>query len=234
MSHVDADNGGGDKASFDFPKFTLPDGTVIALADLTYTSLRSAFIIQPWTDDARWNLFTYSRSQAIVGVDRVATRSHTNIPRTGESGLPRGWAALIYRWRANLNVPLEQPVLDWANETSVTFEYNQKNYGSEVLADLLFGTQPLGVEPVHLRECLSYTVTVETSDRRVLENLRTWLRGPAVADNVRETIFELDAVARFVPGPTADSIRRVQAKLQPGRSLTGWIHLEGPLKRCII
>jgi len=225
------------KMPFDFPQFKLPDGSTITLADMVYESMRSAFIVRPWGEETRWDLFSYSRTQDVTGAvpGTKATRAHTNIPRSGDSGLPRDWEALLCRWRANLNVSLEQPVLDWASETSVQFEYNCKLFSSETLADLLLSPQSLGGEalPVHMRENLSYKVTAETSDKRVLDALRTWLRGPG-SETVRDAITELDMVARLADGKIADAIRHVQAKLQPGRQLVGWVHLEGLVKRCVV
>jgi hypothetical protein len=225
------------KMPFDFPTFKLPDGSTITLSDMVYQSMRSAFVVRPWGNEEHWDLFTAGRGQDIPGAapGTKATRAHTNIPRSGDSGLPKDWEALVCRWRASLNVPLEQPVLDWASETSVQYEYNGKYYADETLADLLFGTQSLGGEalPIHMRENLSYKVHVETSDKRTLEALRTWLRGPG-AEAVRDALTELDTVARLADGKIADAIRHVQAKLQPGRQLVGWIHLEGLLKRCIV
>ncbi len=76
---------------------TLPDGSTIALAD--------------WIDDKLYGtvqfanglttpLEAYSsgRSQPIPGGTRVQTRVDTNIPRNGDSGLPKDWEMLVYGW----------------------------------------------------------------------------------------------------------------------------------------
>lgn len=76
---------------------TLPDGSTIALAD--------------WIDDKLFGtvqfthgqtspleVFSSGRSQPIPGGQRVQTRVDTNIPRNGDSGLPKDWEMLVYGW----------------------------------------------------------------------------------------------------------------------------------------
>lgn len=73
----------------------LPDGSHVALAD--------------WIDDKLYGTvqlvnaqgtpveaFSGGRSQPIPGGTRVQTRVDTNIPRNGDSGLPKDWEMLIY------------------------------------------------------------------------------------------------------------------------------------------
>jgi len=74
---------------------TLPDGTTVALSD--------------WIDDKLYGTvqltngqnneviaFSNGRSQPIPGGTRIQTRVDTNIPRNGESGLPKDWEMLVY------------------------------------------------------------------------------------------------------------------------------------------
>jgi hypothetical protein len=224
----------------DPPSFTkelrLPDGTVLSLADWVNESFRSAFYVSPWNAQNAWDLFTYARGTAIPGTDLVATRAHTNIPRSGDTGLPREWEMHVMQWRAATNMPLEQPILDWAAETVVQFEYNSKISGNAPLIDLLLGTRTIGNPmPVWMRENLSFQVVVKTENERVVGQLRDWLRGGSAADNVRDAVAELDAIVRLQSDQQlVKSLQHVQAKLQPGRQLLTWIHLEGPLKRCIL
>jgi hypothetical protein len=76
---------------------TLPDGSTIALAD--------------WIDDKLYGsaqfmngqstpleVYSSGRSQPIPGGQRVQTRVDTNIPRNGDSGLPKDWEMLVYGW----------------------------------------------------------------------------------------------------------------------------------------
>jgi len=80
---------------------TLPDGSTIALAD--------------WIDDKLYGTVQFSnglttpleayssgRSQPIPGGTRVQTRVDTNIPRNGDSGLPKDWEMLVYGWGIEL------------------------------------------------------------------------------------------------------------------------------------
>lgn len=76
---------------------TLQDGTTIALSD--------------WIDDKLYGTvelvngqnnqviaFSNGRSQPIPGGTRIQTRVDTNVPRNGESGLPKDWEMLVYGW----------------------------------------------------------------------------------------------------------------------------------------
>jgi len=136
---------------------TLPDGSVIALAD--------------WIDDKMYGTvqfangqttpveaFSSGRSQPIPGGTRIQTRVDTNIPRNGDSGLPKDWEFLVYGWGIMLvracrpQTGATQPVLadgtgalsdpiilrTLFNIDRVTFfeyQYNQKTYTSGVFQD---------------------------------------------------------------------------------------------------
>ena len=216
--------------------FRLPNGVVLDLSEWMSESFRSAFFVEPYTLDKEWELFTYGRGAPIPGTDRTATRALTNLPRSGDSGLPRGWEMYVLQWRAMVNMPLEQPILDWASETSVQFEYNSKFYGQTTLLDLLLGARAIGDPmPIHVRENLGFRAAVTTDNEKAVETLRTWLRGSAIADSVREAATELDTIIRMQSDENVRAaLRHVQAKLQPGRVLTAWVHLEGPIKRVIL
>lgn len=237
-----------------------------SFGNYVFESLRSALVIQPWNDDLReeWELFSYERGHPVpgtIGPEAVRASSiHTNVPRSGSVGLPRDWEMKVHEWRATVSCPLEQPVLDWAAETSVKFRYNETLWGDAVLADLLFGSKSLSknVEErlasvkrpetledaqkiidaqegnyIWMRTGPNYRVDVETRNQAVLKQLRQWLKGSA-PDNVRDAYTELDVISRFVSGPTAESIKSVLAKLQPGRSLTCWVHLDGVMKKSVV
>jgi hypothetical protein len=55
-------------------------------------------------------------------------------------------------------------------------------------------------------------------------------------DGIFTTKFAaLDVLAKNAPAESAANvIRELQAKIRPGRSLMGWVHLEGPLRRVIV
>jgi len=75
----------------------LPTGQTIALSD--------------WIDDKHWstvqleagdndtlNAFSAGRSQQITGGARTNTAIDTNVPRNGDSGLPKDWEFMVYGW----------------------------------------------------------------------------------------------------------------------------------------
>lgn len=105
---------------------TLPDGSTIALAD--------------WIDDKLYGTvqfangltspleaFSTGRSQPIPGGTRVQTRVDTNIPRNGDSGLPKDWEMLVYGWgiqvvrvmRAPDSSPLAPTLKDDFNNSTI-------------------------------------------------------------------------------------------------------------------
>jgi hypothetical protein len=137
---------------------TLPDGTAVALAD--------------WIDDKLYGTvqlangqstpleaFSSGRSQAIPGGGRVQTRVDTNIPRNGDSGLPKDWEMLVYGWGLKLVRVMRGPtaaatvptLADGAGALSdparlstlfqidrvtfINYEYNGKVYTSGVMQD---------------------------------------------------------------------------------------------------
>jgi hypothetical protein len=136
---------------------TLPDGTTIALAD--------------WIDDKMYGTvqlstgmstpveaFSAGRSMPIPGGTRVQTRVDTNIPRAGDSGLPKDWEMLVYGWGVEatrvcrpqsgqsqptigdgsgaLSDPVGLAVLFQINRLCfLSYEYNTKAYSQGALAD---------------------------------------------------------------------------------------------------
>jgi hypothetical protein len=94
----------------------LPTGQTIALSD--------------WIDDKHWttvelqngdndtlNAFSAGRSQVITGGARTNTLVDTNVPRNGDSGLPKDWEFMIYGWAMEIirvcrpNQGAQNPVL---------------------------------------------------------------------------------------------------------------------------
>jgi hypothetical protein len=135
----------------------LPDGTAIQLSD--------------WIDDKFYatvqltngqttpvEAFSAGRSQAIPNGTRTTTRVDTNIPRAGDSGLPKDWEMLIYgigvKMTRVMRAPTgaSQPVLgdtggalsdpprlaslfNFDRVTFLAFEYNSKLYTTGVAQD---------------------------------------------------------------------------------------------------
>lgn len=135
---------------------TMPDGQTVALSD--------------WIDDKLYGTiqlvngqnnqiiaFSNGRSQPIPGGTRIQTRVDTNIPRGGETGLPKDWEMLVYGWgiklvramRANNsgnivlpdgNGALSDPVsqrtyFQLDRVTFFEYRYNDKQYTQGVIQD---------------------------------------------------------------------------------------------------
>ncbi len=182
-----------------------------------------------------WELFTYSRASVIPDTMITAKRSHTNLPRNGSNGLPRDWEMYVTRWRAHTNMVLDQVILDWASELVVSFAYNDKVYSSTPLIDILLGTRSIGDPlPIHMRENLGYMVQVE-NNQAATAKLQEWLRKDD-SEVHSKVNTELDAIVRLHADNQnlVSALRYAQSKLQKGRTLTLWTHLEGPLKRCVV
>jgi len=216
--------------------------------EMFYASLRSAFIIRPWSSDDKWDLFVSARAQPVPGAPGVlSTRAHTNIPRSGDSGLPRDWSMTVTRWRATANVLLEEPVLDWASETSVHFRYNMKQWADANLVDLLLGAQPISegpMDPLLMRDSCCYGVEVITGSASALAGLRDWLRrdqsGVHASDLVQlraelELLRTMSVKAESEASKIiAEGVEKVQRRFAVGRSMTCWVHIEGLLKSHIV
>ena len=219
-------------------KIVLEGGREIWLVDTLRDSLRSSFVVHPRRDDTMWEVFTQGPSSPVPGDPTImATRTHTNILRSGVLGLPCDWEMLVYSWRAGC-ADLSQPVLDWAAETNALLVYNYKQYNTAVLIDLLLDRRVTFTDdPIHVRENLGYKVVVETTNAKALAALRDHLRKPN--GEICEAVAELETLARMTTGvedPWArrvvTSVRHVQEILKtPERLLLCWIDLEGYLSR---
>lgn len=142
---------------------TLPDGSTIALADWIDDKLYgSAQLMTGQTSPLE--IFSTGRSQPIPGGQRVQTGVDTNIPRNGDTGLPKDWEMLVYGWGLMItrvenaasqgypilpdNVPIsggdlvttsQVPLLNTLFQidrvTMFLYEYNAKLYTKGVLQD---------------------------------------------------------------------------------------------------
>ena len=209
-------------------------GRILKFGQVGVQEMRGAFMIRQDSYGlglCDLEVFSAGRSEPIPGGARRMTRAHTNTPRSGYSGLPADYEFSVLNWRASMSLPYEQPLLDWANETSVRFWYNERCAGDAVLADLLFGARRLGTDglPVLMREHLSYRVTVGTENAKVFDNLIDWLTRSAEYKALQEV---KDAMMFVKSDKALDSLRRACKLLSvEPRELTGWIHLEGFMNR---
>lgn len=135
----------------------LPDGTAISLADWIDDKLYSTVQLSNG-QTTPVEAFSSGRSQAIPGGTRTATRVDTNIPRAGDSGLPKDWEMLVYgiglmmvrvmRPQTGASQPVlpdgsgalsDPPTLrtlfNFDRVTFLAFEYNAKIYTGGVSQD---------------------------------------------------------------------------------------------------
>lgn len=214
----------------DIPKNNEPDPPTDAL----WHDFRSAFIVAS-DGPPEWRPFSYGRSGPVAGTDKPATRAHTNVYRSGDSGLPKDFEMWATSWRASVNVPLSTEVLAWAAETFVEFKYNDRPYWNASLADLLLSRQMPQKVPLHMRENLAFEVVVRSENLHTLERLQDSLHDPNVPDNVRRADEALQILERVTSsGTMVGELRRVRQILRPTTQLICWIHLEGPLRRVVI
>ena len=126
----------------------LPDGTSVALADWIDDKLYGSVELSN-AQNSPVEAFASGRSQAIPGGTRVQTRVDTNIPRNGDSGLPKDWEMLVYGigirptramrtpWTlAAYSDPVRlQTLFNVDRVLFMSFEYNGKAYSQGVISD---------------------------------------------------------------------------------------------------
>lgn len=134
----------------------LPDGSVIALADWIDDKFFGAAQFNNG-DSGQREVFQNGRSQQIPGGTRTMTSVDTNVPRTGDSGLPKDWEFLNYGWgigitrveRPNLqgnivladgngalsNPPTYNTWFQFDRVTAFDYQYNNKSYTTGVPTD---------------------------------------------------------------------------------------------------
>lgn len=135
----------------------LPNGQTVALADWIDDKLYGSVQLAN-TQSTPVEAYSAGRSQTIPGGARVQTRVDTNIPRNGDSGLPKDWEMLVYGWgikatracRAQtggtnpvlgdgtgaLSEPCTLATLFGIDRlVSFSYEYNNKAYSQGVMTD---------------------------------------------------------------------------------------------------
>jgi hypothetical protein len=130
---------------------------------------------------------------------------------------------LVYGWRATASVPLEQPVIDFASQCSVRFNYNLMARLETTLLELLFcgcsvSAQPWALDlPIRMHPGLSYGMVMQCDSSSAWESLRRYLleRGPATVDAA--VIAQFEQLGRFAGGSVGEELERIKNKLKPGR-----------------
>lgn len=177
---------------------------------MAFDSLYSCLIIEADAGPSDWRLFEYGRSQPVAGSKQLATRAHTNLPRPADVGLPMGWAAQIVRWRASTSIRLQDPLLDWAAETSAEFRFDDKTVASSPLLDILMAPQPILGNGHRLGRSIGETIL--TGD-------------PCDGLNMREMIgFGVRVLA---PPKDTDQLRAWLVSQHNAARMSLWIWLEG-------
>lgn len=220
-------------------------------SDWVAGSYYSTLELEGHREGSIWQLFNYSRSQAIPESQRLASQWHTNMPRSGDCGLPQGWSALINGWRISTNIAISTPPLkEWADKTYLSFVYNNKRYFGLPLSDFvnrtvhketdaeeaqvysqnLYDKENFSELNVHLQEFLSFRVDVE-SDISATKNLREWLRFES-QDGV--ALARLEELIESLPYDQNKSrFRAAFAGLNHSKTFSLRVHLCGAIKRVI-
>lgn len=145
---------------------------------LMFDSLYSCLVVMAQDDLTSWRLFEYGVGGPVPGIDRCATRAHTNLLRPGAHGRPAGRGITILRWRASTSLRPYDAVLDWAAATAVVFRYNAEVVQTSPLLDILMAPQPVVdrgmLDGRLLREHVSFSVDVDC-DPVDARRFRTWL-----------------------------------------------------------
>lgn len=76
---------------------TLPDGAVVQLVDWIDDKLYGSVELEN-SDATAVEAFSNGRSQPIPGGSRAQTKVDSNVPKSGDAGLPTSWEMLIYGW----------------------------------------------------------------------------------------------------------------------------------------
>ena len=126
---------------------TLPDGSQIMLVDWIDDKIFGSVELEDG-DTATQEGFSNGRSQPIPGGTRAQTKVDTNIPKAGDSGLPKDWEMLVYGWgvefvrttatatlAAASNPVTHSLAYEVDRRTAFEYQYNGKAYTSGRLSD---------------------------------------------------------------------------------------------------
>lgn len=126
---------------------TLPDGSQIALVDWIDDQIYGSMELED-ADTATVEAFSNGRSQPIPGGTRAQTKVDTNIPKAGDSGLPKDWEMLVYGWgiefvrtmstatlAASSNPVTHSLAFEVDRRTYFEYQYNGKAYTSGRMSD---------------------------------------------------------------------------------------------------
>jgi hypothetical protein len=193
-------------------------------------SLYSAFIIEAGKPHHEmWRLFSYSKSMLVPNTSIVATDAHTNVPRSGDSGLPMSWTMQVDRWRAGANLRfLTDDVLDWAADTGVRLVYNATPIASTPFSDLLMSPHPLSNpsgDYYDRRQRLDRGEAVSPRPLVFRENIGFYVEMMSPKSSIDQlSVFLVENAMKLTD-------KRDFQEKQKSPRLIGWIWLEGVLSR---
>lgn len=133
----------------DLPKLTLPDGSVVYIADLVDYETYATLELHPGHVLQHWDVFDQARGFPIPSspTNRRATDADSNLTRPGTSGLPMNWAGLIFGWRASVDgakVDVEGDALArWLAATGAALVYREKIYARLPVSELVRAPAPV-------------------------------------------------------------------------------------------
>jgi len=226
----------------------------IDVSEWVHHEFRSAFLLpQDRPGGFVRELFTYSRSQPIVGTTRMSELVHTNIPRSGDSGLPRDWGMVVLGWRATTDAPMDEALMRWAAATVVRFEYNSRWYADAPLANLLRKPQPLLDRPVTMEDfAMPRRATSDESSAPLGGALPIYMRDnisykvDVAAPHAESDAFRAHLACEWPGGVTQalGHLRALQMTKETSplvsaaigaltKDVTFWVHFNGLLKRPI-
>jgi len=125
----------------------LADGSTVSLVDWRDDKFFGTIELEDG-DTSSVEAFSNGRSQPIPGGSRNQTKVDTNIPKSGDSGLPRQWEMLVYGWGIEFVRTMSSATLAAASNPvtytnafeldrrcSFEFHYNGKIYSSGKCSD---------------------------------------------------------------------------------------------------
>ena len=126
---------------------TLPDGQQIMLVDWIDDKIFGSVELED-SDTSAVEAYSNGRSQPIPGGTRAQTKVDTNIPKAGDSGLPKDWEMLVYGWGvefvrtaatatlAAASTPVTHALAYGVDRlTAFDYQYNGKSYTTGRISD---------------------------------------------------------------------------------------------------
>jgi hypothetical protein len=160
--------------------------------------LYSALVIDPNRGIQRANLFNYSGGMSLpeAPVGHAATAAHTNVPRSGEAGLPIDWYMRVRSVRFRSALMPTEALLEFLRTTEAYFTFNSKVRAEGSLYQMLEAVPC----DVIMRPCLTYNAIISPTKPEAL--CKELLKHPDTAQIALLGWLELDGpLYRELDGP---------------------------------